>query len=56
MLEELSGYLVQAPIAVIMFIYIWLADKRNSKTLDGYKETTDKMIKLVEDLTNKIAK
>jgi len=60
MLEELSGYLVQAPIAVLLFIYIWLSDKQKSKMMDGYKdivdkdkETTDKLINLIEDLTRK---
>lgn len=60
MFEELSGYLVQAPIAVLMFIYIWLSDKYKSKMMDNYrdvvnkdKETTDKLIDLVEELTRK---
>ena len=60
MFEELSGYLVQAPIAVILFIYIWLSDKQKKLMMDGYKdviekdkETTDKLINLVEELTRK---
>lgn len=53
MLEELSGYLVQAPIAVILFIYIWLSDRAKNKMIDNYKETTDKLINLVEELTRK---
>ena len=60
MLEELSGYLVQAPIAVIMFVYIWLSDKQKAKQMEAYKdiiekdkETTDKLIDLVENLTRK---
>jgi len=53
MLEELSGYLVQAPIAVLLFAYIWFADKQKNKLIDGYKETADKLINLVEELTRK---
>jgi len=60
MLEELSGYLVQAPIAVILFIYIWFSDRQKKQMMDSYKdivqkdkETTDKLIDLVEELTRK---
>lgn len=60
MFEELSGALVQAPIAVILFIYIWFSDKQKAKMMDGYKEIvnkdkeiTDKLLNLIEDLTRK---
>jgi len=53
MLEELSGYLVQAPIAVILFAYIWFADKQKNKLISGYKDTTDKLLNLIEELTRK---
>lgn len=60
MFEELSGYLVQAPIAVLLFIYIWLSDKQKSKMMDSYKdivkkdqETTNKLIDLIEDIAKK---
>lgn len=53
MLEELSGYLVQAPIAVILFVYIWLSDKQKNKIIQSTIDTNDKLIKLIEELTRK---
>jgi hypothetical protein len=67
MLDNLLPYLETAPIAVAFIIYVVVSDRLKSKMMEGYKnivdgykaiiekdkQTTDKLIDLVEELTRK---
>ena len=67
MIEKILPYIETAPIAVAFIIYVVISDRLKSKMMEGYKEivegykaiiekdkqTTDKLIDLVENLTRK---
>lgn len=67
MLDNLLPYIETAPIAVAFIIYVVISDRLKSKMMEGYKDimegykavienskqTNDKLIDLVENLTRK---
>lgn len=53
MLEQLSQYLVQAPIAVIVLFYIFIADRQKKKIIDSLAESNKELLKTIQDLTRK---
>jgi len=60
MFDQILQYLDTAPIAVVLIIYIWFSDRAKAKMMEGYKsiiekdkETTEKLIDLIEELTRK---
>ncbi len=55
-MEQYLEYLTTAPIAVILFVYIILSDKRTNKIIKGAQEQNKELLELVEKLTDKLSK
>lgn len=51
--DKYIDLIVQAPLAVIVLIWLYKSNKIILSIIDGYKKTMEKLIDLVKDLSKK---
>ena len=52
-MDQFMEYLVAAPMAVILFAYIWFSDRQKNKLIQGAQDQNKDLINLIKDLTKK---